>query len=265
MQQFLYCSVIVLLVASCGPSASTKAENSFEDSTSVSSEYVAYNNPPAEGFDQEGSDLLATLLADKTMLAMGGREAWDNTRYLSWNFFGRRTHVWDKQTGDVRIESPGDELTILMNIHTKEGKVQKMGQEVTDSLDYYLQKGYGYWVNDAYWLVMPFKLKDSGVTLKYLEEGTTKAGTAADIVRLSFTDVGLTPQNFYDVWIDTDTKLVTQWAYYSDSTQQEPAIVSPWLDYKKYGNILLSANRGRSQLSDIAVSDQMPEETFTRF
>lgn len=257
----IYIISLSLLIASCA--TSTSSESSTE--TEEGGEFVEYNNPPAEGFNQEGSDLLATLLADKAMLAMGGRKAWDNTRYISWNFFGRRIHTWDKWTGDVRIEVPEDDLTILMNINSKDGKVMKAGTQLTDSVAFYLERGYGLWVNDAYWLVMPYKLKDSGVTLKYLREDTTMTGASADVISLSFEDVGLTPQNIYEVWVDTDSKLVTQWAYYSDSAALEPYFVTPWADYKKYGEILLASNRGKYELSDIQVMAEVPEGTFTNF
>ena len=255
--------ILFLLVAlsACGPNPNT--EN--KETTGAEGEFVEYNNPAAEGFDQEGSDLLATLLADKSMLAMGGREAWDNTRYIGWNFFGRRNHLWDKLTGEVRIEDPEQELTILMNINTKEGKVQKQGEMLTDSLDHYLQKGYGWWVNDSYWLVMPYKLKDSGVTLKYLREDTTQAGTQSDVLSLSFKNVGLTPQNVYEVWVDTDSKLVTQWAYYPDSSSLEPSFITPWADYKKYGEVLLASNRGKGELTNINIYEEVTENIFTSF
>lgn len=262
MKNIICLFVLLVILASCKTGSSS---NEAADTLAVSGDFVEYNNPPAEGFNQEGSDLLATLLADKSMQAMGGRKSWDNTRFIKWNFFGRRNHIWDKWTGDVRIEVPENELTILMNINTKEGKAMKGEQEVTDSLDFYLQRGYEMWVNDAYWLVMPYKLKDSGVTLKYLREDTTMTGDRADVISLSFEDVGVTPENVYEVWVDTDSKLVTQWAYYTDSTSLEPRFVTPWADYKKYGDIMLSGNRGKNSLSNIEVLKEVPDGTFTEF
>ena len=262
MKNLISLFTLILFISSCSTGSSTSdSTEAVEDG----GEYVEYNNPPAEGFNQEGSDLLATLLADKSMQAMGGRKAWDNTRYISWNFFGRRKHIWDKSTGDVRIEIPGNEMTILMNINSREGQVMKSGTLMTDSLDYYLDRGYGMWVNDSYWLVMPYKLKDSGVTLKYLREDTTLTGESADVVSLSFEDVGVTPQNVYEVWVDTDSKLVTQWAYYPDSSALEPQFITPWADYNKYGEIWLSGNRGKYELTDIAVMETVPDGTFTEF
>jgi hypothetical protein len=88
------------------------------------------DNPPCAGFDAAGSDASAIAIADETMHAMGGRAAWDQVRVLEWTFFGRRKHVWDKWTGDVRIEE-GERVT-LMNVNTREGRVFDQGVEVTD-------------------------------------------------------------------------------------------------------------------------------------
>ena len=113
---------------------------------------------------------------------MGGREAWDQTRYIRWSFFGRRHHVWDKYTGNIRIEGVDRETEIpyliLMNIHTMEGRAWESGEEVTDPgrLAELLDRGEAVWINDSYWLVMPYKLKDTGVTLEYLGEGTMEDG-----------------------------------------------------------------------------------------
>ena len=56
-------------------------------------------NPAADGFNAAGSDARAIALADRAMSMMGGREAWDNTRYITWRFFGARTHVWGQVDG----------------------------------------------------------------------------------------------------------------------------------------------------------------------
>lgn len=263
MKNTIYSLLAIILLASCSSKTSTSDSNELE-SDAVST-LIEYNNPGAEGFDQEGSDLIATLIADKTMIAMGGREAWDNTHYIAWNFFGNRNHIWDKWTGDVRIEEPKKNITYLMNINTNEGRVQKNGIEVKDSLDYYLERGKALWINDSYWLVMPFKLKDSGVTLGYLREDTTQLGEKSDVLSLSFKQVGLTPQNVYNVWVNVDTKLITQWSFYRDSTMSEPNFITPWADYQQYGEIMLSGDRGKNKLTDIKVMSEIPEGTMTNF
>lgn len=224
-------------------------------------------NMPAEGFDVEGSDPQAVKIADDVMTAMGGRKNWDETRYIAWNFFGARKHLWDKWTGDVRIEAPKDSTIILMNINTMEGKVSKRGEMFTqpDSVNKYLERGKAWWINDSYWLVMPFKLKDTGVTLQYVGEDTTMDGRNAHVLSLKFKEVGVTPENGYKVFVDVDDKLVSQWAYYKEANQEEPNFTMPWLDYKQYGKILLSGNRGQRQITELEVLEKVPEGAFTEF
>ena len=219
-------------------------------------------NPPAAGFNAAGSDARAVEIADAVMRKMGGRENWDRTRHLTWRFFGRRLHVWDRWTGDVRFEE-ADRVT-LMNVHRRQGRVWQGGEEVAepDSLKKYLDRGYRAWINDSYWLVMPYKLKDSGVTLTYSGEGKTENGRDARILTLTFDSVGVTPQNKYDVYVDRERMLVEQWAFYRNASDPEPRFVGPWTDWQPHGRIMLSANRGRASHTDVAVFDDLPRSVF---
>ena len=122
-------------------------------------------NPPMNGFNLEASDAKAIEIADAVMQSMGGRVNWDQTRYLSWSF-GRDDQVWDKWTGRFRFQR--DSLIVLMNITTQEGRAWAGGEEITDpdALKERLTSAYRNWANSSYWLIMPYKLKDSGVTLR---------------------------------------------------------------------------------------------------
>lgn len=221
-----------------------------------------YGNPASEGFNAAGSDAQAIAIADEVMEAMGGREAWDKTRHICWNFFGARELVWDKWTGDVRVDFRN--MTFLININDDQGKVYIDGQEITDSdsLQKMVDRGKSIWINDSYWLVMPYKLKDSGVTLKYTGEDTTQNGSLADKLNLTFEGVGNTPQNMYNVWVDKESKLVTQWSYYPTADAAEPRFINPWEEWKKQGAIMLSGSRGQRQISDIMVFDELPESVY---
>jgi hypothetical protein len=221
-------------------------------------------NPAAVGFNADNSDKKAIEIADAVMKAMGGRKNWDDTHFLTWNFFGQRTLIWDKWSGDVRIELPAKDMTILMNVNTGKGTVQQ--QKITvaqpDSLAKYLKIGKATWVSDAYWLIMPFKLKDSGVTLKYMGEGKTEAGGNADILQLTFD----ASADKYLVYVSKSSHLVTQWSYFQKSTDTIPAFTTPWANYFPYGKIILSFDRGDyKKLSNIYTYDKLPKEVFTAF
>lgn len=225
--------------------------------------FAAEENPPAPGFNAEASDPRAVEIADEVMAAMGGREAWDATRYLAWNFFGMRSHVWDKWTGDARFE-PEDRV-VLFNVHRpEEGRVFAQGEEVTDEAERakWLDNAYKAWINDSYWLLMPYKLKDTGVTLNYMGEGELPDGREADVVQLTFEDVGVTPQNKYHVLVSLDRRLVEEWAFFPTRETEEPQFRTPWADWREYGAILLSGDRGQRKIEDIHVFDELPRSVF---
>jgi hypothetical protein len=209
-----------------------------------------------------GPDPAAIAIANKTLEAMGGRSAWEKARVLQWRFMGKRRHHWDKATGDVRIEA--DSTLILMNVNSRKGRVWQGGTEVTnaEALDDMLEQGYGMWVNDSYWLIMPYKLLDPGVKLRHRGESSLPDGRAADLITMTFESVGLTPENKYDVWVAKDTGLVEQWAYYEKAGDAEPKFTLPWGGWKRFGPILLATERGRDADWEIAVFEERPNGVF---
>ncbi|MFN0215784.1 MAG: hypothetical protein ACKVT2_16115 [Saprospiraceae bacterium] len=244
MKKLSVCLLLVGLLAACSPKTTPP------------------QNPAAPGFNTAGSDAKAITIADEVMLAMGGRQAWDETRYISWKFFGRRKHLWDKQGGVCRIEWLNRPWKIMVNLNNGTGKVSLNGIEQThpDSLAKYLDIGKKVWINDSYWLVMPFKLKDSGVTLKYLGDAKIESGEIADLLQLTFTGVGVTPDNKYHVWVDKKSRLITQWAYFEKFGDEKPSIINAWGDYKRCGKILLSTERGsRGSMAPVEVLETVDE------
>ena len=228
---------------------------------------------PATRPSAQPSDPRAVAIADQVMERLGGQDAWDRTRYITWNFAGRRRHLWDRHTGRLRLErrgpSSGKNYVIMLDLDTGQGSAWREGEPVKDQdgLHNMLKAAWSSWINDAYWLVMPYKLKDPGVTLRDLGKGRTAEGRAADVLELTFTDVGGTPQNKYHVWVPRDTGLVEQWAFFSTAADTEPAFVCPWSDWSRLGRIMLSGDRGevqgrRFELTEIGVFDELPDSLF---
>jgi len=268
-------TVYLLGIAFVGILMSCQNPGSQDTDTSIEEDSVVIGNPPMPGFDLENSDEKAIEIADNVMEAMGGRQNWEETQYTTWVFFGNRKHVWDKHTGDVRIDYLQDTThnkEVILNVQSMEGKVQMDGELLADadSAQKLIEAAHSNWINDMYWVFMPFKLKDTGVTLKYMGQDSTKTGEIAEVLQLTFSEVGVTPQNKYLVYVDPNSHYVTQWDYYPNSTDEAPRFSSSWENYEQHGDIMLSGDRnfydgGMRQITEIAVMDSLPETVFMEF
>jgi hypothetical protein len=220
------------------------------------------------------ADAEGRAIAESVMEAMGGQEAWDNTRHLSWNFMGRgRHHYWDKWTGNVRIASPEGQdregnrrpaTLTLMNINTREGRAWADGEEVTgEALAQMLEQGWRAWVNDAYWMFMPYKLLDPGVNLTYVGEDIMADDREADVLQLTFESVGVTPNNKYLIYVARDSGLVEQWSWFPNREDPEPGFTRPWAGWEPFGDILIATDHGAGADWEIAVYDELPDAVYT--
>jgi hypothetical protein len=213
---------------------------------------------------EDTSDPKAIALADKVIKNMGGAKAWNNTRYLAWGWRDQY-HVWDKFENNFRWEK--DTLVVVANLNTREGKAYSKGKDISETAagKKLIQNIYPVWANNSYWFIMPYKLRDKGVTLKYKGPGQTKAGEEADLVELTFKEVGVTPNNRYILAIDKKSGLITEWSFFRNYADPKPGFTMAWTDYRPYGKIKLSAGRGEDAkmgMTHIAVAQQLPANVF---
>lgn len=204
-------------------------------------------------FEPGRSDPKALEISRAVMKAMGGEQAWNNLRFLRFDFASVRdgatnvirSHWWDKYTGRHRVEGKtreGEPFVVLSNINTRQGDAWKNGVKLEgDEERTFLDNAYASWVNDTYWLIMPYKMNDPGVILAYAGEEELD-GRMYDKVMLSFDNVGLTPNDKYWAWINRDTHLMDQWGFVLKGGDGPPAIYR-WNDWQKHGGVLLSPER----------------------
>ncbi len=234
---------------------------------------VNFNAVAVTGYAAAQREPEAVALAESVMERMGGHAAWDSTHYISWQFFGGRQHYWNKWSGDIRIEIPAGEnrqgeptpaRLILMNLNTQQGRAWRDGNEITDAAELReaLEGGNGSWINDSYWMFMPYKLLDPGVSLTHLGDEIMKDDRMAEVLKLTFDSVGNTPQNRYHVYVAKDSGLVEQWSYFADRADDEPGFTRPWADWQQFGKIMLATNKGRGADWQIAVHEELPAELF---
>lgn len=199
------------------------------------------------------SDPKAMALAQQVLEALGGRQAWNATHYLRFDFavdrggktVVRRSHTWDKYSGRYRLEGKNKEgkaFLVLMNLGSKEGSAWLEGAAQTgEDLKRMLENAYGTWVNDTYWLLMPYKLEDPGVTLT-LDGGEKGEGATWDKLLLTFDNVGLTPKDKYWAFVNRDTRLVDRWEFVLMGEKVPPSRFD-WKGWKTYGRIKLADDR----------------------
>ena len=60
-----------------------------------------------------------------------------------------------------------------------------------------------------------------------------------------------------------DTGLVEQWDFFEEASETEPGFQIPWHDWRRFGDIMLSDNRGKSGHTDLAVLETLPEGVLT--
>src|SRR5262249_43251253 len=128
------------------------------------------------------SDPRAVKIADDVMTALGGKQKWNSLPGLRWTFGASvhdtvkssRRHAWDKMSGWHRVEGKtqsGDSYVIIHKLGSTEGRAWMNGTAIEgDSLQKLIKRGERLWVNDTYWMLMPYKMRDPGVMLAWDSE-----------------------------------------------------------------------------------------------
>jgi hypothetical protein len=198
--------------------------------------------------DLHGSDPKAVAIADEVMTALGGKTAWDALPGLRWSFGSMlgdsvrstRRHAWDKKTGQHRVDGVNRMGQHFTFIHTagdsNSGMAWMNGTRIEgDSLHKLLTRANALWINDTYWMLMPYKLRDPGVTLRYAGD-TTMAGATFDRLALSFDHVGLTPGDHYWVYVDRADHRVKYWEMVLEG-DQPPPIGYTWEGWEQHDGL----------------------------
>lgn len=258
---------------SAEPAATLDADSTDAAASGSASPAAEPAAPAAEESSAQGAaDPAAAALAARVLEALGGEAAWNDARFLRFGFAGRRQHAWDRATGQHRVEGQNEEgetYVVVHDLDTRQGRAWVAGEEVTgEPAAELLENAYGAWVNDTYWLLMPYKLRDPGVTLAHA--GTREVdGTAYEVLHLSFAGVGLTPGDQYWAYVHPESGQMDYWAFRLESM---PADAEPvlwrWADWQTHAGIRLASRREQVggdrvlELSPIEVSREVPEGAF---
>jgi hypothetical protein len=212
------------------------------------------------------------------LTAMGGTDGWARARYLAFDFVvqrdgrevARRSHRWDRHRGDYRLRWTAGPDTLIAVFNAKDagaGAVRINGQDIEGAReDSLLTRAYAIHINDGYWLIMPYKWRDPGVTLTSQGRQTDAEGRAWDVVKLTFANVGLTPQNEYLAFVNPQTGLMERWHHFPRAGAQ-PAIYD-WRNWQRFGPILLATEKPSPdgatviRFENVRVETSVPQGAF---
>jgi hypothetical protein len=204
-------------------------------------------------FASETRDPAAVTVARRTLAAMGGERAFAALRTLKFDFVVERDgkevarvhHVWDRWDGRYRVEGKnreGKNALTLFNVQKPSvGRSWLDGQELAgDELEKALERAYGRFINDTYWLLMPAKMEDPGVNLTS-EGEAEKDGKTYDVVRLTFGDaVGLTPKDNYWAYVSKESGLMDRWEFVLTGQEEKDRAAFAWTDWQNVGGVRLA-------------------------
>ncbi len=202
----------------------------------------------------------------------GTTDEWNRVRFLAFDWIVRRdegdvvrSHEWDKHEGRARVQwsSEGSETVVILDrMNPVRGMAWVDGVEIEGAdAEAALDRAYRIHINDAYWLVMPFKWSDPGVNARYLGTEDAEDGRTFEVVELTFESVGVTPENKYHAYVNPETGLMERWAHHS-TRDAEPSFAD-WGGYERVGPLLLALDKGRIQFENVrAIEGTVPAGAF---
>lgn len=191
-------------------------------------------------------------IISKIWAGAGGKKNWQESRFLTFVFAPekegsvilRRSHLWDRNTGNYRFETKTDRnesLVVLFNVNTLKGRSFINGRPLADSLNIIqIKKANNFFINDSYWLLGHLKLEEPGV--KVILEGPEDIdGTQCQVLYVVPEKLNQNPGGQYWFYVDPDTGQVKRWKVLAEG-QKEAAIFN-WTNLKDLGGGLKLSTR----------------------
>ena len=160
-----------------------------------------------------------------------GFEKWQQVSEIAFTFNGKRSWVWNPKTSDVTYIKDGD--TIRYN---------------TGNIDSTLVKIDRGFINDKFWLLIPYQLVwDKGTTISEpikMEAPISKA--KMNKITLTYSsEGGYTPGDAYDIYYGDDY-LIKEWAY-RKGNKPEASLVNTFENYQDFDGIKIALNHKKAE------------------
>lgn len=149
--------------------------------------YFKYNEKLPEGIQGEQADVLAYK-----MLNALNYEAYNNTDYLEWTFKNRHHFKWNKTENTCIVFWKNHEVQLDLKDYSKSKALSSNVEQDGKQKEKLIKKAIGYFNNDSFWLVAPYKVFDPGTERRLV---TVENGKKSLLV--TYTSGGSTPGDSY--------------------------------------------------------------------
>jgi hypothetical protein len=215
-------------------------------------------------------------LADSVLDKIGGEKAWNKTRYIRFDHvliqdgkeISRFCHLWDKTTGNYRLEwseSPETSVIAFINLVNKVGSVYLNGKLVSEAESTpYIDVVYEKFLEQSYCLYLPFKLLADENTIS-MQPQESSDPEKHDILQLKIGQKELIPVGEYNFYVNPKTGLIDRCKYkFQDGSEGDYF----WKNWEKSGKLRLSSIResadGKTiiKFENLKVFDFMTPQVF---
>lgn len=142
----------------------------------------------------QGQD--AEALADEMLKALN-KQGYDTIAMINFTYPGGHSYVWDKANNQVTVSWDNNEIFLNLNEPPEE----------YSTIQY---EAYEYFLNDSFWLIAPFKVRDDGVM-----RSTVQVDGGRGLL-VTYTSGGVTPGDSY-LWIIDEDGFPKAWKLWTSN------------------------------------------------
>ncbi|WP_420577445.1 hypothetical protein [Ekhidna sp.] len=154
--------------------------------------YLYIDESVPDGTQGQEAEALAT-----EMLNALNKPGYDSISLIRFTYPGGHNYEWDRENNKVRVRWDSKDVYLDLN-------------QSPDDFNVTEYQAYEYFLNDTFWLVAPFKVRDDGVMRSTVD---VKDGRG---LLVTYTSGGVTPGDSY-LWIIGDDGFPKAWKLYTSN------------------------------------------------
>ncbi len=190
--------------------------------------YMIINEPAPSGTQGEQAEMIAD-----DMLEAINKKGYDSLKYIEFTFKGIHSYQWNKEMNNVTVSWEENEVFLDLNVSPEEYTLLEF-------------KAYKYFINDSFWLVAPFKIRDPGVVRSSIDMVEGQG------LLVTYTSGGVTPGDSY-LWILDDNSVPMAWKLWT-SNVPIGGVRFTWDNWVEKNGVLFSTLH-ESMILDLPITD----------